>query len=166
MSISTKDLIDLIIRPTLTGIGLGGEAAIQLLAGTCAIESAMGNNLKQIVGPALGIFMVEPKTHEDIHRNYLRFHPDLASLIYKISGMPWNNIGTIPFDEELVYNLRYSACMARLKYYRNSKALPGFNDINSQANYWKDIYNTENGKGIVAGYLITYDKYLKSYYND
>ena len=165
MGINPKDVIDLIIRPALNGINLGGEAAIQLLAGTCATESAMGSNLIQTSGIALGIFQIEPKTHYDIHNNYLRFHADLADKIYKICGMPWHNIGTVPYDDELIYNLRYAVCMARLKYYRNSRNLPGLNDIVAQASYWKDIYNTPSGKGLEAGYLISYDKYLKAYYN-
>lgn len=164
MGIIAKDVIDLIIRPALTGIGLYSEGAVQLLAGTCAQESGMGKYLKQTAGPALGAFQIEPKTHYDIHSNYLRYHADLASLIYKVSGMEWHNIGTIPWDDHLTYNLRYAACIARIIYYRSSKAIPAFDDIKSQAEYWKSIYNTIAGKGDCAAYLTNYTKYVKLYY--
>jgi hypothetical protein len=165
MGIYVKDVIDLIIRPALSGISLGGEAAVQLLAGTCAQESGMGSNLKQVSGPALGLFQIEPATHADIHNNYLRFHSDLASKIYSVCGMAWQNIGTIPWDELLVYNLRYAACMARVKYYRTSAPLPALNDIEGQANYWKTIYNTAGGAGETNDYLASYVKYVQPYYN-
>jgi hypothetical protein len=40
--------------------------AIQLLMGTAAQESHLGTYLKQINGPALGVFQMEPNTEIDI----------------------------------------------------------------------------------------------------
>lgn len=159
-----NNLIELVIRPTLTKIGLYSDAAVQLMAGTIAQESLCGLYLKQDGGPALGITMVEPATHYDIHNNYLRFKPDLAALVYKACDMKWHNIGTIPYDETLIFNLRYAVAMGRLVYARVPEQLPFLNDIAGQAEYWKRYYNTVKGKGTPQQYIGNYEKYVKPYY--
>ena len=80
--INHTDLRRLVIQPTLDamvplwGTGVNHEAAANLLVGTVFQESVIGNQtrLKQVGGgPALGIFQIEPDTHQDIWDNYLAF---------------------------------------------------------------------------------------------
>lgn len=159
------DLIELVIQPTLMGIKMYSQAAEQLIAGTIAQESLCGMYLKQQSGPALGIAMIEPSTHADIHHTYLRFRSDLMSMVYATCGMPWHNIGVIPYDEELIYNLRYAVAIARIKYARVSEKLPAFGDVADQALYWKAYYNSALGKGKPSDYMTNYEKFIKPYYN-
>lgn len=80
----------LIVRPALAGARLGGEAAVNLLTGTCLVESGL-SWLEQIKGPALGIAQMEPATHDDCWVNYLRYQQDTANHILAtcgLSGLP------------------------------------------------------------------------------
>lgn len=164
MGIFANDLIELIIRPALIGLNLNSLAAEQLLAGTCAQESHMGLYLRQQKGPALGIFQIEPATHMDIYENFLKFRPDLINTIYSLCAIPEYKDNIKPPDECLIYNLKYSACIARIKYLRAKDALPGINDTKGQSDYWKRIYNSQSGSGDTASYLINYEKFVKPYY--
>ena len=57
--------------------GAEAEYAAVLLtgSGTAAVESRMGTYLRQIGGPALGIWQVEPATHLDCWDNWLDYRP-------------------------------------------------------------------------------------------
>ncbi len=86
--ISPRDLLDLVIRPTLDSLnvvdrGQWSISAEQLMLGTAITESTFGGNtmLRQVEGEALGVFQVEVETHEDIWRNWLRYRNDLRFVI-------------------------------------------------------------------------------------
>lgn len=151
MSIDAKQLKLFVIIPTLCQIGLYSDAAVNLLLGTCAQESQMGTYLKQINGPALGIYQIEPNTHDDIWDNYLRYKPDLAAKILAIDARGTNN---------LVVNLAYATAIARVQYLRAPTALPAANDINGLALYYKKYYNTANGAATAAEFINNYQKYI------
>lgn len=140
---------DLIVRPSLQLLGerYASPAAVQLLMGTAIQESDL-TFVKQVGGgPALGVFQMEPATHEDIWINFLGHRDELANHVmtggFTVSAQP----------EEMVWNLRYAAVMCRLHYFRRPEPLPAFNDIEAQAAYWKDHYNTHLGAGTVDEYL-------------
>ena len=77
--IDKAQLTDYIIKPTLLQIGLFNHTAVNLLLGTCAQESRMGTYVHQLGnGPALGIYQIEPATHNDIWANFLKYKPALA----------------------------------------------------------------------------------------
>jgi len=164
MAIQIRDAIELIIRKSLIGIDLWSPEAEQLLAGTAAQESQMLTFLKQIEGPGLGLYQMEPECHQDIHRNYLVYHPELRQKIFNSCGMVTFLQGASPPDELLIYNLKYATCMARLKYYRSNESLPAYNDIAGQSTYWKNIYNTVSGKGDTASYQANYERFVGAYY--
>lgn len=82
-----KQLRDLIKR-VLVALDLHSESAENLLIGTAAQESALGEYIRQLGnGPALGIFQMEPATFKDIVQNYLQYKPELAKLIMSVSGV-------------------------------------------------------------------------------
>lgn len=165
MGINAKDLIEYIIWPSLINTGMYSKEASQLLAGTAAQESQLGSFLKQIEGPGLGLYQMEPKTHADIHTNYLKYRPMLVETIYGTCGI-YNAIdGTVPDDELLVYNLKYATIMARLKYLMCPGKLPAFCDVDGQAVYWKRYYNSNIGKGDTSAYLINYERFVKPFYS-
>ena len=67
-----------IIEPALTVLELDSVAAQELLLGTAVQESRI-TYLRQLGnGPALGLFQMEPATHNDIWDNFLEYKPELA----------------------------------------------------------------------------------------
>ena len=153
MSINSKQLREEIIRPALITLGLYSESAENLLFGTCAHESHLGTYIKQVKGPALGIYQMEPRTYDDIWNNYLtgRTMRDqiLSACLYDIK----------PPAEHLAFNMRLATIMCRLHYLRKPGALPAANDLEGLANYWKEHYNTRLGKGTPAQFIEDYKRF-------
>lgn len=130
-----------IVRPALALLGLGGEAAVNLLTGTALVESG-GIYLRQRGGgPALGLWQMEPATHDDCWANFLRYPAQsrLATLIRTASGCP------APVADRLVWDLRYACLMARIRYYRVRAPLPPATDAAALSRYHKQHYNTPLG---------------------
>ena len=151
--IDIRQFRDLIIRPTLSAIGLGGVAAEELMIGTVLQESGGGHWLHQVgQGPACGVGQMEPVTHDDIWTNFLDApsRHDLASRVTRLM-IP----GLQPVDQ-LQGNLYYAIAMVRLRYYRVKAALPAAGDLPGQAAYWKTYYNTPAGGGTVSQYMSNY----------
>ncbi len=145
--ISPQDLRQLVIRPTLIYLGLDGTAAEELMLGTAAQESRCGANLAQIGGPALGVWQIEPATHDDIWANFLTFRPQLAN---KISTLLFTGL---PKQVQLVGNLYYACSMARVQYFRSATPLPAAGDLEGQAAFYKLAYNTPAGARSVEQYM-------------
>ena len=136
-----------IIRPTLQQLGLWSVAAEELLLGTALIESDLIHR-RQIGGPALSFFQMEPKTHNDIWENYLKYRAQLAGRVKQLL--------TSERDDKLVeleVNDKYACAMARLQYLRVSAPLPQIGDVAGMAAYWKLYYNTLRGRGEVPEYI-------------
>lgn len=137
-----------VIEPALKEIGLYSKGAEQLLLGTCCAESKLGTYLHQVRGPALGVFQMEPNTHADIWENYLRYRPDLKETIRELVPLAmWDTEEDRVHHETLIYDLKYAAVMARLKYRRSPKAIPPVDDWNGFASIWKSVYNSQLGAG-------------------
>lgn len=136
--LNKKQLVELIIRPSLYGINAYSLSAEHLLLGTCAQESKFGTYLKQIKGPALGIFQMEPNTHDDIIKWAKSTHkwPRILSFL-----------GDNFSPRRMIYDLNYATVLARLHYLRVNEPLPDATDIDGIAAYWKKYYNTNLGKG-------------------
>ena len=125
------------------------QAAAKLLLGTALKESQQLRHRRQIGGgPALSYFQMEPNTHNDIWTNFLDFRPDLKNKITELLSSP--NANKI---YELEFNDNYAAGMARVHYFRVPQALPGVNNIQGMATYWKQHYNTPLGAGTVQEYI-------------
>jgi hypothetical protein len=143
-----KKLID----KTLKSIRAYSPESATLVWGTMAHESLGFKHRKQVGGPALGLPQMEPDTHEDCWDNYLKFRPVLASDILRVSGLAER-----PKPEELIHNDVYAICMCRVRYLRAKGAIP--TDLEGQAAYWKQHYNTAQGKGTVEKWLKDYKMY-------
>lgn len=160
MGINTKQLIELIIQPTLKGLGLYSLEAEMLLAGTCAQESGMGTYLQQIGGgPALGIWMIEPETYEDIWDNFLCGKHELTDSIGEVC---FDYIPTSGRSNDLIFNLKYACAMCRIHYLRVSEPIP--KDLPGLARYYKQHYNTPNGAATEQQFIENWNKYCASYY--
>ena len=160
MSIDALQLRHEIIRPVLKYLEPEipySMAAENLLMGTCAQESLMGQFIVQLDnGPAKGIFQMEPATHTDIWNNYLNYssRDEIADLITTLAGEAMSD------DMLLTGNLYYATAMARVHYYRVKFALPEADNVAQMANYWKLFYNTPEGKGTEVGFIRRYARYV------
>ena len=151
-----------VIRPILndieeaSGVKLSGDAAEELLLGTAIQESGLRarqqKNNDGSFGPALGIFQMEPDTHDDIWDNSL--HGKLKSSILTHFHLEKPNLELLKTDDE------YAAIMARIAYRRAPGKLPPAGDLQGQATYWKTYYNTY-GKGTVPEYIENWNAFMK-----
>lgn len=137
-----------VVEPALDAIELNSAAAVNLLIGTVFQESRGGYYLKQLgAGPALGIYQIEPATHDDVWTSYLNYR---ASLRTKVENL----LSPESKHQQLISNLSYATAIARLIYYRVPQALPADpNDVQALAEYWKQHYNTPLGAGTVAEFV-------------
>lgn len=143
-----KQLRNEIIKPALVAVGLYSKPAEDLVFGTACVESNCGEYLRQINGPALGIFQMEPATHDDIYKNFLKYKPELKARVMRLFSPG------LSVSENLKSNLMYAAAMCRIYYLRAPLPIP--EDLQGQAEYWKKYYNTVKGKGSVEKYIAAY----------
>ena len=142
--IDREQFIDLIIEPTLEELGMFSTAAVELVLGTAIQESRL-TYIKQLgTGPALGVCQMEPRTHDDIWNNFLEYREKMRQAVSEIGG---------PDAKELIWNLKYSVAMCRVHYRRVRFPLPPAGDLKGQAQYWKDHYNTDLGRGTTEEYI-------------
>lgn len=152
MPINAAQLRTLVIRPILQGMGMYSPAAENLLMGIAAHESHLGTFIKQIKGPACGMFQMEPDTEMDLWDNYLLKHRrDLVEVVRPyLSDEP----------DPLITHLGYQVAMARIKLWRVSEPLPDATDIPALASYWKRHWNTIAGKGTEGEFIANYERFL------
>lgn len=152
--VKADQLSKYVIRPALQAVGLHSLAAEQLLLGTAAAESKCGTYVHQVRGPALGIFQMEPATHDDIWDSYIRYRSELMfKLRALVPAASTGGVGRPPKSDLLITDLRYAAIMARLLYRRSPKPLPKADDWIGMADMWKAIYNTSLGAGTVEHFM-------------
>ena len=120
------------------------ESAVELLLGTCAVESDFGEFRRQVGGPARGVFQMEPETFYWV-RNYCRAEvPILAG----------RDVIDLETDDEL------AVVAARARYRVIPVALPPADNLWALALYWKFGYNTISGKGKPANFMTKYNLYV------
>lgn len=139
---NAQQLYDNIIKPTHAYMGksyMGKDSGFLSLC-TAAIESNCGEYIKQVGGPALSPWQIEPETEADIWIN-----------CDAMVNQPWfyTKIRNIMIDEfidfSLMFSPMYACAMARLKYSMDPEPLPDHNNIRAVYDYYKRIYNTPAG---------------------
>jgi len=156
LDLARRVLLDA-IRPALDALGNGGRAAEQLVLGTAIQESLLIHRQQLGDGPALGLFQMEPATHDDCWNNFLKFRTELADKV-KLTL----EFGQQPMPAAMKVNDLYAAAMCRVKYVRAPAALPGQDDITAMANYWKQHYNTPLGAGKPEEFLSKWPQYVNA----
>lgn len=147
-----------VIQPVLAKLHAVNLAAEELLLGTAVQESLNFTYRRQMGnGPARGYYQMEPATHDDIWDNYLKYNPAKAGLVASFLSS-----ATANKHSELESNDEYATAMARMHYMRVREALPQQGDVQAQANYWKQYYNTPLGKGKPAEYVEKWHLYVLS----
>ena len=129
------------------GGGYDSKNARMLMLATAAIERNCGYYIKQINGPAHGIWQMEPDTEQDIWDNCdaLRDQNFFNTINFLENGCGEGN-------QELIISPLYACAIARLKYAMDPNPLPPHNEIFEIYRYYKRIYNTESGAS-------TFDKF-------
>ena len=112
-----------VIYSSLNNMGMWPEAAGELVLGTAIVESNLTYLKQHGEGPALGLWQVEPATHEDLYANYLNFRPEMMSSLMELRSPALN------MNENLATNLMYGAAVCRLCYYRKPDPLPEAGDV-------------------------------------
>jgi len=149
---SPDDFIVDIIKPSLEHIHLYSLSAAQLLLATAIQESRLVYR-KQIGGPALSYFQIEPDTHFDIWENFLKYRNRLSDRVIGLMSKP-----SADKLNELENNDKYAAAIARIHYLRVPAPLPDLNNIPDMAAYWKRYYNTELGRGTEDEFIENWNK--------
>jgi hypothetical protein len=151
MMLEPEELREL-IQKTLQPINLWSPSAEELLMATCANESLLGGYRRQVGGPALGIFQMEPEDFNDIFKNYLAYHPSLLTDVCALaSTQP-------PRPVELVTNDAFAVLLARIHYLRQPGMLPPPNDIEAIWRYYKLFFNTPGGAATHDAFVTNYKK--------
>lgn len=131
---------ELIVKSTLNDLLMYSENAEELMVFTCAVESLGGTYIKQLNGPALGIYQMEPETYNDIWQNYIKPNGKLTMMF-----LTNFHITFMPPEEMLIHDLRFATAMTRLFYARVKSPLPFAKDIDAIWTYYKLYYNTTLG---------------------
>lgn len=134
-----------VIEPILKQLNLYSEEAADMLCETAAAESLCGNFIRQIAGPACGVYQMEPATAEDIYKNYLAYKPDLFMAVRNLF------VPRLSMAENLTMNLAFATAMCRIHYLRVKQPIP--KTVEGRAGFWKKYYNTPKGKGTIEDYL-------------
>lgn len=150
-----EQLRNLIILPSLSKLQHYSEDASELLVFTCAVESEGGTYLKQIKGPALGIYQMEPNTYNDIWQNFIRKRSDIALILSSQF-----NAYRMPDEQRMIYDLEFATIMARLFYLRINEVLPKSTDIEEMYDYYKKYWNTEKGASTKQKSIKAYKKFI------
>ncbi|MEX1368658.1 MAG: hypothetical protein AB1Z98_36355 [Nannocystaceae bacterium] len=150
-----QEYLTQIIEPVLCHIEAFSQGAAQLLLGTALHEGGGLRYRRQIGGgPGRSFFQIEVATHDDIWDNYLVYNASLAARVESLIPAGANKLN------ELENNDNYAAAMCRVHYLRQPGALPAFNDLEGQARYWKQYYNTPLGAGTTTKYLDDWNTYV------
>lgn len=155
--IDSKQLRMCIIKPALLDLQMFSEAAEELMVFTCAAESMGGTYLRQINGPALGIYQMEPATYNDIWQNRIKNKVNIYVMLIHNFG-----INSMPPEDKLIYDLRYATAMSRIFYERIPSRLPEAHDIDGIWNYYKTYYNTAKGSATKERCIAAYNRYIKA----
>ena len=127
----------------------GSAAARALLFGTAYVESGFFPRFQDSGGDAIGLFQIEYGTFRDLwSRGIKTNHPK----IWEAIKLRYGTNGKITF-EDLQTNDVLCAIFARMKYASLKMPIPPASDLNAQAEYYKEFYNTHRGKGSVEGYV-------------
>lgn len=140
---------DLVVRPTLVYLDLWSQEAEDLVLGTAVHESRL-RYIKQIKGPALGLFQMEPATYAD-HQERFLLGTELGVKVNILASVLSKANRPYPHSEELIYNMRFAAALCRVHYLRRAPKLP--KDPAGLAQTAKNVYNTQAGKATVEDYL-------------
>ena len=132
------------------------EDAVDLLCMIACHESLCGKYTKQVNGPALGVFQMEPFTHDDLYKSFISQNQKLDFAVSKFVPSHNSLKNNKSYAELLQTDVRYATVLARVFFMRFAEPIP--KSTLEKAAYAKKYWNTELGKATVRSY---YDDYLR-----
>jgi hypothetical protein len=142
-----EESIKRIIKETLDHMNLYSEDALEMIYRTGKAESGYRTLQQYGGGPALGFFQMEPATYRDIWENYVMYREKYRNKLYSLG------FDDSKMDYCLMSNIGIQVAMCRLHYRRVPSALPKAEDLEGQAKYWKEHYNSHLGKGTIEHFM-------------
>ena len=144
------------VQERLSIVPKGSADHVALLMETSAVESSRGYIVRQVGGPARGIFQMEPTTERCMRSwlkdNFPRVHDEVMAFYDKKKSPDWNRTHNVP----------YNVAMSTAYYWRRmgDSLAENITTLEDRAKVWKTHYNTYLGKGSIAGYIRKAEKYL------
>lgn len=164
---NANQLKQYVIEPTLHRMGMYSEAAVNLLLGTAAQESAMGEYIHQVGGPALGIYQIEMPTANDWLKRYIPLHKAIGDrftagiMMLGDRKLRFKLIKNIAIHDKLIGDLVFQTALCRIGYYMRPEPLPRADDVEGLARYWKKYHNTAMGRGTELEFKANYMHYVQ-----
>lgn len=118
---------------------------VELLCMIAAHESGLGKYRRQVNGPALSLFQIEPITHNSIWD-----HCDSIEMLAKKLGIK-RNVELLATDD------RYAVFVARCYLLMDKNPLP--KTVCEMGEYAKTYWNSEGGKASPEAYIDAYIKW-------
>jgi len=153
----SQQLLDYIIKPTLKYMSGNYDSlnARMLLLSTAAIESNCGYYIKQVGGPALGPWQMEPSTEDDIIKNCDAIKG--GDFWWRIENLLTDQHGEIEVPS-MIASPMYACAMARLKYAMDPSPLPSHDNKKEIYEVYKRVYNTPLGASTWDKFRIAWDQ--------
>lgn len=144
-----------IVLPALHDLQLYTKELAELLVFTCAVESAGGTYVKQINGPAVGIYQIEPNTLTDLWVNCIVRNPSYMNLLCMNF-----NLHKAPMPVDLITNMKLASAICALTYKRH-RNINITMDVDCLWDLYKKYYNTHLGKAEKEPSIKAYKKFAK-----
>lgn len=134
-------------------LGHARREEVELYVGIAATESGFTQRIQMDAGPARGLFQVEPDTAYDVCLNYLRPKRERLRRIMLLSFGIYVDFfpDRICLPDLLEIYDDFSFLIARCVLLRRPEPIPV--KVEEQAEYYKQWYNTQAGKGSKEKYL-------------
>lgn len=150
------DQIKTLIHDTCFELGdkYASPEAVQLVLETGLVESKYKWIRQLGDGPARSFWQIEPATAVDNLAHYIKHRFDLMHKCAEVSMVDlkhWQNYSEPLWEDILEKNLSAAIIHCRIKFWRIPKRLP--NTLEGRAKYWKNYYNTSQGKGSEEHYI-------------
>ena len=123
------------------------DDALAMIIRTGNAETGYRKLIQYGGGPGLGFFQVELATAQDILDNYVQYRPAYLKVLMEL-GLDAENL-----EFCIKTNIALQIAFCRLHYMRDKNPIPSWTDLEAQASYWKDVYNTHLGKGTIKHFV-------------
>ena len=153
MGINSSDFRQYVIRPTLTRLGNWSTSLENLLLGSAATASQLGDSLGGQQG--LGVYRISVEDHHKVWDEFLALDPDMAS---KVRGMASQREFLSQPDMELATNLIYATAIAWGIYAKQSAQVPeNEHDELALATCWQNHFRRDPSQSL-QNFLDCYGK--------
>ena len=131
------------VETVLSYLGEKDQKWIDLLLITGQVESDLGRLVKQVKGPAVGLFQIEPFTEGEVWKHYISRNKDLKEKITKLRFPA--KLGRHEMEYNTAYSIALTYCI-----YKWRKVNPKDMTLAEMATTHKVKYNTMKGKSSVS----------------